>query len=321
MAVLIGNILNIIAPIIQILASTLKSKIKVLFGIVIAAVTWVIAYILLGIKSAAILSAVEAAIPIVNFVFEKKRWKKHWSMYVVLFAIIITVAVVFYENPIELLPSIAVVFFVFSIMFDKQVYFRLCLILMASTFLIYGILKMQFGIIVGNVIDIVFLIATMIFYSLKKEKPTITADGNAATSAIETATESNTETATERSEIFITDEKRKEIGGTCFHEIQFCTKDLPAKKLVQLNNIHNWATDSLYLDAMFDEDDLFYKNYNNIFGQFGKLDYFGINYFTKEQAQKILSDVQSQDLPDKDTLIAWLEVCINNYNGFYFLGV
>lgn len=308
MAVLIGNILNIIAPIIQILACTFKSKLKVLFGIVIAAVVWVIAYILLDIKSAAILSAVEVAIPIVNYVFEKKHWKKHWSMYVVLFAVVIAVAIIFYENVIELLPSIAVVFFVFSIMFDKQLYFRLSLILMALTFLIYGILKMQFGIIAGNVIDIVFLIATMIVYSLKKDKQPI-----AAAPAVTLNIESN--------EIFLTDEKRKAIGGTGFHEIQFCTKDLPVEKLVQLKNIRDWASDSLYLDAMTADDDLFYKNYNNIFGQFGKLDYFGINYFTKEQTQKILSDVQGSDLPGKNALVAWLEVCIENYNGFYFLGV
>ncbi len=124
----------------------------------------------------------------------------------------------------------------------------------------------------------------------------------------------------ENTKLFINSEERKATGSTGFHEIQYCTKDMPVKSLLKLRNIKNWAEGSLYIEAINDGD-IFYKYYDKTFGQFGKLNYFGINYFTKEQTQKILYDVQNQDLPDKKTLMDWLEICIKHYNGFYFLGV
>ena len=124
----------------------------------------------------------------------------------------------------------------------------------------------------------------------------------------------------ENTKLFINSDERKAAGGTGFHEIQYCTKYLPVKKLVHWRNITNWADDSLYIEATVD-DEIFYRYYDKIFGQFGKLDYFGINYFTKEQAEKILFDLQDKDFPDIKTLTDWLEICVKSYNGFYFLGV
>ncbi len=168
--ILAGNILNIIAPIIQMLAVTLKNKLKVLFGVIIASVVWVIAYILLGATPAAILSGIGVVTPIINYFFEKKDKKKPWWIYLILISVIIIISVVFYVNIVELIPSFAVLFLVVSTIPRRQIPFRLTLILMSVTWLIYGIIKMQFGIIAGNAIQIVFLIATMIFYSAKTRK-------------------------------------------------------------------------------------------------------------------------------------------------------
>ena len=125
----------------------------------------------------------------------------------------------------------------------------------------------------------------------------------------------------QETKIFLTDTEHKTLGGTGFHEIQYCVKDLPIKKLLHWKNIDHWLSDSLYIEAQTAADKFFNEYYDKIFGAFGRLDYFGINYFNKEQTQKILCELQNQDLPDKNILIDWLEVCVNNYNGFYFLGV
>ena len=167
--ILVGNILNIIAPIIQIAAFTMKSKLKVLFGVVIASVIWVISYILLGTVSAAILSIIGIITPIINYFYEKKNIKKPWWLYLIFISIISLISIVLYIDNIELIPSIAAIFLVFSLIPHKQIPFRLLLICMSITWMIYGIIKMQFGIITGNAIQIIFLIVTMAFYSIKKE--------------------------------------------------------------------------------------------------------------------------------------------------------
>ena len=167
--ILAGNILNIIAPIIQIFAFTLKSKLKVLFGVLIASVVWIIAYILLGVPSAAILSCIGAIIPIINYFFEKKDFKKPWWLYAILIVMIVAISIIFYNNIIGLLPSVALFFLVISTIPHKQIIFRLFLILMSLSWLIYGILESQFGIIIGNIIQIIFLIIAIVIFSVKKE--------------------------------------------------------------------------------------------------------------------------------------------------------
>ena len=115
---------------------------------------------------------------------------------------------------------------------------------------------------------------------------------------------------------------RKQSASTAFYELQFCEKLLPAKKFVNYKNIIFWKENSLYVSVNNDDDEIFYNNYDKIFGQFGKLDYYGINYFTKEQAAKILDDLnRKNNLPDVETIINWLKFCVENFNGFYFLGV
>lgn len=127
--------------------------------------------------------------------------------------------------------------------------------------------------------------------------------------------------AMDNTKIFLKNEERKAIGGTCFHELQYCVKDLPIKELLHWKNVSNWASDSLYIEAIGIDDEVFYDRYNKIFSQFGKVDYFGINYYSREQTKKILCDLQNQELPDVKNLIYWLETCVKSFNGFYFLGV
>lgn len=168
--ILAGNILNIIAPVVQILAFALKSKRRVLFGVVIASVIWVVAYLLLGATSATVLSGIGVITPIINYYLEKNNFEKPWWMYMMFILVIVVMSIVFYVNVIELIPSFAVLFLVLSTIPHKQLPFRMSLILMSVSWLVYGILKMQFGIIAGNAIQIVFLLVTLFFYSFKKEK-------------------------------------------------------------------------------------------------------------------------------------------------------
>ena len=97
----------------------------------------------------------------------------------------------------------------------------------------------------------------------------------------------------------------------------FCSVAVPAFFIAALLR----SSDSLYIEAITYTDELFYKYYNEILGQYFKIDYFGINYFTKAQAKKILEDISQKELPDKEIFINWLNEAVEKYNGFYILGV
>lgn len=168
--VIVGNILNIIAPIVQNVAFLFKSKTKVLFGVLCASVIWIVAYILLGTYAAAVLTCLGVIIPIVNYFTEKADKKRLWWVYILYIAFIVTVTVLFYESPLDILPSVAMSMLMLSTLPENQIVFRLILMGMSSVWLGYGIAIAQFGIIVGNAIQIVSLIAAMIFYGLKKPR-------------------------------------------------------------------------------------------------------------------------------------------------------
>lgn len=120
--------------------------------------------------------------------------------------------------------------------------------------------------------------------------------------------------------------KKKDILGTCYYEFQYCKEKKSFKELFK--NIRNWEEDSLYLNEMDNETMLlFEETYLNYFLKTltpnGKSYYdpFGDNYYSKEQTQTILNKLLVTDLPHKDILCKWLKKCVENYHGFYILGI
>lgn len=123
--------------------------------------------------------------------------------------------------------------------------------------------------------------------------------------------------------MFIATEERK---GTCYLEFQYCKIDNPIKSnKVDVDNIENWKKDSLLIH---DEDfNVFYKSYGKIFEcalfPNGEKVFFpyGINYYDKATTEKILIELKKIISDKYYNLILWLEEAVNNYNGFYILGI
>lgn len=118
----------------------------------------------------------------------------------------------------------------------------------------------------------------------------------------------------------------KERVGTCYLEFQFCKIEKTVKlNKVDVNIIENWKEDSLLITDEDFED--FYKLYGNILNcalfPNGKKGFFpyGVNYYDKESAEKILSKLKNQIEERYIILISWLEEVIKKYNGFYILGI
>lgn len=126
---------------------------------------------------------------------------------------------------------------------------------------------------------------------------------------------------------FENQEERKKSGGSKFIEIQYCKlkKGTSIKEIVSVNKIDNWKDDSLYIHI--DDFDSFISNYGEIFNsgtynnlETGLIDITGINYYSIEQTKEIIKIIEIQKPLDYQIIIYWLNK-IQEYNGFYFLGI
>ena len=120
-------------------------------------------------------------------------------------------------------------------------------------------------------------------------------------------------------------ETNKKSGG--FIEIQYCTKNLPLKDLLNIKNIDNWKEDSLFVEVSTQTEKLFNNFYEpllknaNLANDAKGFDYYGINYYTKEQTISIYNQIKENiNLPDRDVFLNWLQLAIKQFNGFYILG-
>lgn len=126
---------------------------------------------------------------------------------------------------------------------------------------------------------------------------------------------------------FLTQEERRESGGSCFIEIQFCRMKPTAtvKQIVAVSSIEDWKGDSLYICD--DDMNVFYDEYSTIFdcGTYnnldcGKIDMCGINYYDPNSIEPIIEKILATTPSDYKVIISWLSKA-KYYNGFYILGV
>lgn len=123
--------------------------------------------------------------------------------------------------------------------------------------------------------------------------------------------------------IFNSQRERREYGGSCFIELQFCSlpKGTPIETLVN-SDVH-WQDDSLYVD----DENKFYKEYSSIFDcgvynnlSSGTVDVYGLNYYSPEKTDIIIDKLGREKPCDYQMLLDWLEKS-KEYNGFYILGI
>lgn len=117
-----------------------------------------------------------------------------------------------------------------------------------------------------------------------------------------------------------------EREGSCYLEFQFCETDKPMKNgKVRCDNIKHWSDDSLYMD--WDDFNWFYKLYGNVFGcavfpngERG-CDSCGVNYYSKEETEKIIEKLSKHIDGEYSALLPWLKAAEKRGKGFYILGV
>ncbi len=117
---------------------------------------------------------------------------------------------------------------------------------------------------------------------------------------------------------------QKKSGTSAYYEFQYCKKDLPTDVLVKEGYGH-WQEDSLLVytddDARLFEHYLSYLSPTRAPNGTSEFCYFGVNYYTKEETAKILQRMEKEKPPYSEPLAKWLTKAVEEYNGFFFLGI
>lgn len=121
--------------------------------------------------------------------------------------------------------------------------------------------------------------------------------------------------------VFSNQKERRQFGGTCFLEIQYCRheKGTPLERLISIDSITNWEDDSLYVHG--DDQTEFYDQYAGLLGWNTFMKTYGISYFSCEQTAEIIEAADRMRPVEYEKLIQWLEAAKDRYNGFYILGI
>lgn len=114
--------------------------------------------------------------------------------------------------------------------------------------------------------------------------------------------------------------KNSDRESTAYFEFSYCKK----KRLFvyALSHLPIRKEDSLYV--YLDDEEVFFENYGKYLESPYKRNgfvYLGPNYYTKKQTQSIIELIK-QDLPQEhEVLLQWLQKAVDEYEGFYFLGI
>ena len=122
---------------------------------------------------------------------------------------------------------------------------------------------------------------------------------------------------------FESQDERREYGGSCFIEFQFCMMPEGTQQNRIFHPIDHWRDDSLYVHG----DSPLFSTYKEILGTGihpnmteGYFDYYGVTYYAPDKIEPIIGRILSAKPEGYDVLNKWLEEA-KQYNGFYILGI
>lgn len=123
--------------------------------------------------------------------------------------------------------------------------------------------------------------------------------------------------------IFNSQKERRNAGGSCFIEFQFCRLPVGTKIEEIVDSSVHWLDDSLYVS----DESPFYEKYSKFFDcgiyanlECGIVDMYGINYYSSDKIDIIIGKILNEKPEDYQKLVEWLEKA-KEYNGFYILGI
>lgn len=115
------------------------------------------------------------------------------------------------------------------------------------------------------------------------------------------------------SKMFVTNGERS--GSTAYFEFSYCKNP---KKFGNDSSFKYWSVDSLCVHI--DDEKVFFENYGKYLKN-PRFDYFGLNYYTKEQTKEIIKQITRDKPQEYAILLSWLQCAADDYYGFCFVGI
>lgn len=154
-----AQIVAFLALIANVIAIQLKKKERILFFWIFAAFLFTLSFIFLQAYSGAIACAIAGIQTIISYFFEKRN--KKFPFWLVIISIFVSLLAGFftYHQPLDLLPIIASIVYVSSIIQTQEKFIRQLTLLNLFIWIIYDLI---IGAYVTSISDAIFIISTII---------------------------------------------------------------------------------------------------------------------------------------------------------------
>lgn len=166
---ILAQILSFIAMVINMVAVQLKTKKQILLTIVISNLLFVISYILLGAYVGALTCGIVAIEIIINTILEDKGKRTPKYLIVLYLIISIILGILTFGSLIDLLPIIASILFIFTLVQSKEKYVRLLILGNLTSWIIYDFFVKAYLAGISDLFVISSTITAIIRYDIKKK--------------------------------------------------------------------------------------------------------------------------------------------------------
>ena len=165
---LLAQVLGFIAMSTNIIAVQLKTKKQILFTIVVGNILFVISYFLLGAYAGALISGINAIEVIINTKLEEKGKPIPKALIGLYFVVAVTIGVFAFNSFMDLLPVLAAILFIFTLIQSKEKNIRLLLLGNNISWLIYDLLAKAYAAGVSDLFVITSTLIAIYRYDIRK---------------------------------------------------------------------------------------------------------------------------------------------------------
>lgn len=167
---ILAQVLSFIAMLINIVAVQLKTKKNILLTIVVSNIFFIISYILLEAYMGAIMCGIVAIEIIINTILESKNKSTPKILIIIYIIISIILGSITYTSILDLLPIIASIFFVFTLIQKKESNVRLLILGNLISWVIYDILVSAYISGISDFLTIISTVTAIVRYDILKNK-------------------------------------------------------------------------------------------------------------------------------------------------------
>lgn len=169
---ILAQILSFIAMVINMIAVQLQTKKQILLTIVVSNLLFIVSYILLKAYIGALTCGIVAIEIIINTILEGKGERTPKPLIVLYLIVSILLGIISFGNFIDLLPIIASILFIFTLIQFKEKYVRLLILGNLASWVIYDFLVKAYLAGISDLFIISSTIIAIIRYDIRKEEKT-----------------------------------------------------------------------------------------------------------------------------------------------------